>query len=76
MTMDTSKDDAFYMHISNGEKVRFGSARKGIYAMDDDTLLCHDKIWTRKLQQDNHPSPVYYDTIEENIKKYPRRLYL
>eukprot|EP00957_Ditylum_brightwellii_P128107 9770963-Ditylum_brightwellii.AAC.1 len=66
-------DDTFYLHTAYGDKVRFGAARKGIYAMDTDTSLSSSEIWTRKIHHSNHPMPVYLETVEENKKKYPER---
>ena len=75
--MDTSDDDAFYLHTNCGEFIRFGAARKGIYSMDTNTDVTFDDIWHRKPESQCHcePSPVYYDTVDKNKRKYPRRVY-
>eukprot|EP00957_Ditylum_brightwellii_P005019 382583-Ditylum_brightwellii.AAC.1 len=43
--MDTAVDDAFYMHLSNGDKTRIGSARKGTYVIDKHPKLSSKDIW-------------------------------
>lgn len=73
--MDTAADNAFYMHLNNGDKIRIGSARKGIYIIDKHPELSARDVWTRKLTDQNHPCPVFLETVEENRKMYPRTVY-
>eukprot|EP00957_Ditylum_brightwellii_P137307 10467744-Ditylum_brightwellii.AAC.1 len=73
--MDTAVDDAFYMHPSNGDKIRIGSARKGIHVINKHPKLLSKDIWTKKMVDDDHPCLVFLETIEENKKLYPKRVY-
>ncbi len=70
--MDTNDDDAFYVHIHNEKKIRFGSARKGIYIIDGD-ITQYDRMW--KDLPNETLDEVLYNTVEQNKQKYPNRLY-
>jgi len=72
VTFDTSDDDAFYVHIHNGNKIRFGSARKGIYIMDG-VINQYNRMWKELLNETL--DEVRYDTVEQNKQRYPKRLY-
>mmetsp|Transcript_1241 Transcript_1241/g.1656 ORF Transcript_1241/g.1656 Transcript_1241/m.1656 type:complete len:82 (-) Transcript_1241:2748-2993(-) len=61
--MDTNDDDAFYVHIHNEKKIRFGSARKGIYIIDGD-ITQYDRMW--KDLPNETLDEVLYDTVEQN----------
>jgi len=67
--MDTSDDDAFYVNIQNGNKIRFGSARKEIYIMDGD-MNQYNRMWTELPHETL--DEVLYDTVEQNKQRYPK----
>eukprot|EP00957_Ditylum_brightwellii_P193795 14757731-Ditylum_brightwellii.AAC.1 len=75
ITMNTAMDDAFYMHLSNSDKIRIRSARKGMYVIDKHPELSSKDIWTKKMVDDDHPCPVFLETVKENKKLYPKRVY-
>jgi len=56
----------------NGKKIRLGSARKGVYIIDGDMNQC--KKMCRELPTEAL-GEVFYDTLEQNKQRYPKRLY-
>eukprot|EP00957_Ditylum_brightwellii_P016803 1265056-Ditylum_brightwellii.AAC.1 len=57
ITMDTAANDAFYMHLSNSDRIRIRSARKGIYTINKHPSLSSKDIWTKKMVDNDHPCP-------------------
>ena len=69
VTMDTEQDNAFYLH-NNGATIRFGSAMKGIYMLDDiDTRAAHT-IWDTRIES---PDAVMHNTVEDLQKQFTKR---
>ena len=74
VTMDTKKDDAFYLH-NDQRIVRFGSAMKGIYVLDEEHNIPAQSIWSAQERNNENQVMALYDTVDDRRQQYTKRSY-